>query len=62
MSKAGVQFYVPTADELAQWKEKSGAQRKEWDDIKIKILGSADKFQALVDAANKPSKYFVNDI
>jgi TRAP-type C4-dicarboxylate transport system substrate-binding protein len=62
MSKAGVEFYVPTADELAQWKEKSGAQRKEWDDIKTKILGSPDKFKPLVDAANKPSKYFVNDI
>ena len=62
MRKAGVQFYVPKPDELAQWKEKSGAQRKEWDAIKTKILGSADKFQPLVDAANKPSKYFVNDV
>lgn len=62
MRAAGVQFYVPKPDELAQWKEKSGAQRKEWDDIKTKILGSPDKFQALVDAANKPSKYYVNDI
>jgi TRAP-type C4-dicarboxylate transport system substrate-binding protein len=62
MRKAGVEFYIPTPDELAEWKERAGAQRKEWDDIKIKILGSADKFQPLVDAANKPSKYFVNDI
>ncbi len=62
MRKAGVQFYVPKPDELAQWKEKSGAQRKEWDAIKTKIFGSADKFQPLVDAANKPSKYFVNDV
>lgn len=62
MSKAGVQFYVPKPDELAQWKEKSGAQRTEWDAIKTKILGSADKFKALVDAANKPSKYYVHDV
>jgi TRAP-type C4-dicarboxylate transport system substrate-binding protein len=62
MRAAGVKFYVPKPDELAQWKEKSGAQRKEWDGIKTKILGSPDKFQALVDAANKPSKYYVNDI
>ncbi len=62
MHKAGVQFYVPKPDELAQWKEKSGAQRKEWDAIKTKILGSADKFNALVEAANHQSKYFVNDV
>ena len=62
MRKAGVQFYVPKADELAQWKEKSGAQRKEWDAIKAKILGSADKFQPLVEAANTASKYYVNDV
>jgi TRAP-type C4-dicarboxylate transport system substrate-binding protein len=62
MRKAGVQFYVPKPDELAQWKEKSGAQRKEWDAIKAKILGSADKFKALEDAANTASKYYVNDV
>jgi TRAP-type C4-dicarboxylate transport system substrate-binding protein len=62
MRKAGVQFYVPKPDELAQWKEKSGAQRKEWDSIKAKILGSADKFKGLEDAANTASKYYVNDV
>jgi TRAP-type C4-dicarboxylate transport system substrate-binding protein len=62
MRKAGVQFYVPEPDELAQWKEKAGAQRKEWDEIKAKILGSADKFNALAEAANTPCKYYVNDV
>jgi TRAP-type C4-dicarboxylate transport system substrate-binding protein len=62
MHKAGVQFYVPKPDELAQWKEKAGAQRKEWDEIKAKILGSADKFNALAEAANTPCKYYVNDV
>jgi TRAP-type C4-dicarboxylate transport system substrate-binding protein len=62
MRKAGVQFYVPKPDELAQWKEKSGAQRKEWNAIKARILGSADKFKALEDAANTASKYYVNDV
>ncbi len=62
MRAAGVQFYVPTANELAQWKDKAGAQRKEWDETKAKILGSADKFKELVDAANTPSKYYVNDV
>ena len=62
MRKAGVKFYVPTPDELAQWKDKAGAQRKDWDDIKAKILGSADKFKALAEAADTPSKYYVNDV
>ncbi|MEJ2376817.1 MAG: TRAP transporter substrate-binding protein [Pseudolabrys sp.] len=62
MRKAGVKFYVPKPDELAQWKEKAGAQRKEWDPVKAKILGSADKFKALEEAANTPCKYYVNDV
>lgn len=62
MRKAGVQFYVPKPDELAQWKEKAGAQRKEWDPIKTKILGSADKFKPLAEAANQQAKYYVNDV
>ena len=62
MRKASVQFYVPKPEELAQWKEKAGAQRKEWDPIKAKILGSADKFEALVEAANHASRYYVNDV
>ncbi|WP_224406962.1 TRAP transporter substrate-binding protein [Afifella sp. IM 167] len=62
MRKAGVEFYVPTEDELAQWKDKAGAQRPEWDEIKTQILGSPDKFQALVDAANSQGRYYVNDV
>lgn len=62
MAAAGVEFYVPTAEELEQWKEKAGAQRADWDPIKTQILGSPDKFQALVDAANTPSKYYVHDV
>ena len=62
MGAAGVEFYVPTEDELAQWKEKAGAQLPDWDPIKTQILGSPDKFQPLVDAANTPSKYYVDDV
>ena len=62
MRAAGVEFYVPTEEELAQWREKSGAQLADWDPIKTQILGSPDKFQALVEAANAQSKYFVHDV
>src|SRR3546814_17620940 len=31
MTKAGVQFYVPTDDEIAAWAEACGHQRPEWD-------------------------------
>ncbi len=62
MHAAGVEFYVPTEEELAQWKDKAGAQLPDWDPIKTQILGSPDKFQALVDAANTQGKYYVNDV
>ncbi len=62
MGKAGVQFYVPTADELAQWKEAAGHQRPEWDEWKVELGGSKANFDKLLEAANTQSKYFVHDV
>jgi TRAP-type C4-dicarboxylate transport system substrate-binding protein len=62
MAKAGVKFYVPTADELAAWKEAGGHQRKEWDEWKVKLGGSIATFDKLLEAANTQSKYFVHDV
>ncbi len=62
MAKAGVRFYVPTADELAQWKEAGGHQRKEWDEWKIKLGGSIAAFDKLLEAANTQGKYYVHDV
>ena len=62
MKKAGVEFYVPTAEEMAQWVEKAGAQLPVWNDIKKELLGSLSKFDKLVEAANRQSKYYVHDL
>ncbi|MCG6930893.1 MAG: TRAP transporter substrate-binding protein [Desulfofustis sp.] len=62
MAKAGVQFYAPTSEEREQWVAKAGAQLPAWDDIKKELLGSVDKFDALQEAANTYSNYFVHDV
>lgn len=62
MGKAGVQFYVPTADELGQWMEAAGHQRKEWDEWKVELGGSKANFDKLLAAANTQGKYFVHDV
>lgn len=62
MRKAGVQFYVPTEDELQQWIDAAGAQRPEWDDIKKELVGDLAIFEKLREAAQTPSKYYVHDM
>ena len=62
MAKAGVQYYVPTADEIAAWAEAGGHQRPEWDDWKKELGGSIEVFNKLLDAANTQGKYYVQDV
>jgi len=62
MTKAGVQFYAPTAEEKEQWVAKAGAQLPAWDDIKKELLGSTDKFDVLQEAANTFHGYFIHDV
>ncbi|MGD8991945.1 MAG: TRAP transporter substrate-binding protein [Desulfobacterales bacterium] len=62
MKKAGVEFYVPTSEEKAQWVEKAGAQLPVWDDIKKKLVGSQAKFDKLVKAANTTTNFYVHDV
>lgn len=62
MSKAGVQFYIPNADEKAQWVEAAGHQRKEWEPFKIELAGSVKNFDSLLEAANTDAGYYVHDI
>ncbi|MCB1366061.1 MAG: TRAP transporter substrate-binding protein [Rhodobacteraceae bacterium] len=61
MAGAGVQFYSPNEEEMAQWVEKAGAQRPEWDDVKKELVGSLALFDQLNEAAGTMSKYYVND-
>ena len=62
LKKAGVEFYVPTAEEKAQWVKKAGAQLSAWDDIKKELIGSQAKFDKLVEAANTPTNFYVHDV
>jgi TRAP-type C4-dicarboxylate transport system substrate-binding protein len=62
MTKSGVQFYVPTADEIAAWAEACGHQRPEWASWKKELAGSTETFDKLLEAANAASPYFVHDV
>jgi len=61
MSKSGVQFYTPSADEMAQWVQKGGHQNAEWDSYKKELAGSIATFDKLLEAANTQGRYYVND-
>jgi TRAP-type C4-dicarboxylate transport system substrate-binding protein len=61
MTQSGVQFYTPTADELEQWIQKGGHQNAEWDSYKNELAGSIANFDRLLEAANTPGRYYVND-
>ena len=61
IGKAGVTFYSPTADEHAQWVERCGHQRPEWESVKAELAGSVAAFDKLREAADAPSNWYVND-
>ncbi|MDX1606131.1 MAG: TRAP transporter substrate-binding protein [Candidatus Competibacterales bacterium] len=62
MTKAGVQFYTHTDDEIAQWQEAAGHQRPEWEDTKKELAGSLETFDRMLEAVNTPSRYYVHDV
>lgn len=62
MKKAGVKFYVPTDAEKKQWVEKAGAQLPEWDPIKKELVGTVEKFEKLVEAANTTTNFYIHDV
>lgn len=62
MAKSGVNFYVPTEDEIAQWVAKGGAQLSAWDATKKELVGSLANFDKLQEAANTYNNFYVHDI
>ena len=62
LAEAGVQFYVPTADEKKQWVDKAGAQLPAWDDFKKELAGSLSKFDSFLKAANTMGRFYVHDV
>ncbi len=61
MRENGAQFYLPTADEHQQWVDACGAQRKEWDEFKLKFAGSQAAFEKLREAANTQGPFKVGE-
>lgn len=59
--KAGVEFYSPTEDELAAWREAGGFQRSEWDSYKTGLAGSMEAFDQMVEAAETQGRAYVHD-
>lgn len=62
LNREGVQFYNPNDDEMAEWVERGGHQRPEWDSFKIELAGSIANFEKLNEAANTRGDYLVHDI
>lgn len=62
LSRAGVQFYVPNDDEMAEWVARAGHQLPEWDAFKKELAGSIANFETLNEAANTRGKYVVHDV
>ncbi|MFH2130100.1 MAG: TRAP transporter substrate-binding protein [bacterium] len=62
MKKEGITFYVPTDAEKQQWVKKAGAQLPAWDEIKKELIGSLDRFDRMVEAANTFNGYYVHDV
>ena len=61
LTKSGVEFYSPTADELAEWQEAGGYQRSEWDNFKTELAGSMESFEKLAEAAGTQGRHYVHD-
>ncbi|MEH6633729.1 MAG: TRAP transporter substrate-binding protein [Halopseudomonas aestusnigri] len=62
LRKSGVKFHSLTHDQLGNWKEAGGYQRREWDSFKVELAGSVQSFNQLENGANTASKYYVHDI
>jgi len=62
MAKSGTKYYAPNEGELNQWKEMTGAQRPEWDDLKKNLAGSLSTFGQFQEAADTQGQYYVDDV
>lgn len=62
LSRAGVQFYAPSDDEMALWANKAGHQLPAWDAFKTELAGSKATFDKLLDAANNNEGPYVHDV
>jgi TRAP-type C4-dicarboxylate transport system substrate-binding protein len=61
LAAAGVQFHSLTDAQLKEWEDTGGYKRKEWDEFRKELTGTAELFGKLETAANTASRLYVHD-
>jgi TRAP-type C4-dicarboxylate transport system substrate-binding protein len=61
LAAAGVQFHSLTNAQLKEWEDTGGYKRKEWDEFRKELAGTAELFNKLETAANTASRLYVHD-
>ena len=61
LREGGCAFHNPTADEMKQWMDTCGEQRKEYEEFKVQFAGSLGAFDAFKTAANTKGPITVPD-
>jgi len=61
LARQGVSVFNPSEAQIAQWVERCGHQRAEWNDMKMEFAGSLEAFERLHEAANSAGRYHVSD-
>lgn len=62
MRKAGVQIHELSEDQIAAFRELAGHQRSEWDEWKVKLAGSMENFEKMLEASQTQGNYFVHNV
>ena len=62
MRKAGVQIHELSEDQIAAFRELGGHQRSEWDEWKVKLAGSMENFEKMLEASQTQGDFFVHNV
>ncbi len=62
MRKAGVQIHELSEDQIAAFRELAGHQRPEWDEWKVKLAGSMENFEKMLEASQTQGDFFVHNV
>ena len=62
MRKAGVQIHDLSEDQIAAFRELAGHQRPEWDEWKVKLAGSMENFEKMLEASQTQGNFFVHNV
>ena len=62
MRKAGVQIHDLSEDQIAAFRDLAGHQRPEWDEWKVKLAGSMENFEKMLEASQTQGNFFVHNV